>query len=434
MRHIFFRIYAGIVIAVAVALLLAAIMISNRYEDTAIKEKQQLAQGTVHLIREALSDLEQRERARWFESHVGNFDYPIDEVTWFKSNFTDTQNALLAQGAMIVLHDSLLRVTEIYAAIQGSDFLLKIGPISDQAGEYDAIALYSAILALIFIGLAVFFLVHPIEVRLKHLETTTNEFAHGDLHVRTPISGNDAVGSLEETFNYMADRIVSLIRAQQELTNAVSHELRTPIARLRFGLDMIGMSTSHDEQEERLKGMDRDLSDLDHLIDELLMYARLGAAAPKIQFEPVNMNELIEKVCTNLTSIFPDIEFDWKVDKNAPQEVLAEPKYLQRAIHNLVSNGSRYANKKILCTFSVTENDCVIAIEDDGPGIPEDERARVFSPFTRLDDSRTRKTGGYGLGLAIVRRIVRWHKGKIWIESSSMQGARFVMTWPRRLT
>lgn len=408
-------------------------MISNRYEDTAIKEKQQLAQGTVQLIREALNGLDQRERARWFESHVVDFNYPIDEVSWFRNNFTEAENTQLEQGKIIVLHDSLLRVTEIYAAIPGSDFLLKIGPISDQAGEYDIIALYSAILALIFIGLAVFFLVHPIEVRLKRLEKTTNEFAHGDLHVRTPVSGKDAVGSLEETFNYMADRIVSLIRAQQELTNAVSHELRTPIARLRFGLDMIAMSTSHDEQEERLRGMDKDLSDLDHLIDELLMYARLGAAAPKIQFEPVNMTEMLEKVCTNLTTIFPHIQYDWDVDISAPQEVLAEPKYLQRAVHNLVSNGSRYAKQRIRCHFSVTENDCVVAIEDDGPGIPEDERARVFSPFTRLDDSRTRKTGGYGLGLAIVRRIVRWHKGKIWIETSSMNGARFVMTWPRRL-
>lgn len=434
MKHIFFRIYAGTVLAVTLALSIASVMVYNQYQESALSEIKQVARGTVKLIIREIDGLKVLEQEQWIQQRRSDFTYPISLVTWHQNLFGETKNQDLLQGQIIANHDWFKGITEIYAHVPKSENLIKIGPISQRTGDYQHSIIIAIIIALSVIGFAVFFLVHPIEVRLKGLENNAKRFAQGDLHIRATISRMDTVGNLETAFNYMADRIVSLIRAQQELTNAVSHELRTPIARLRFGLEMVSLATTHDEQEERLSGMDKDLGDLDHLIDELLMYARLGAAGPKIKFEPVNMQEMLEKVCTNLIEINPDIQYEWSVSDEAPAHVLAEAHYLQRAIHNLVSNASRYANRVVRCRFYTDEDNCYVMVDDDGPGIPEEERARVFSPFTRLDDSRTRATGGYGLGLAIVRRIVRWHKGTIWVDGCDLGGARFAFSWPRRLT
>ena len=111
--------------------------------------------------------------------------------------------------------------------------------------------------------------------------------------------------------------------------------------------------------------------------------------------------------------------------------VVAELRYLHRVMQNLVGNGLRHANAVIFLSARIENGEAVLVVEDDGPGIPEADRARVFEPFTRLDDSRTRSTGGYGLGLSIVNRIVHWFGGRISVDASeALGGARFTMRWP----
>ncbi|OZB29787.1 MAG: two-component sensor histidine kinase, partial [Pseudomonas sp. 34-62-33] len=113
--------------------------------------------------------------------------------------------------------------------------------------------------------------------------------------------------------------------------------------------------------------------------------------------------------------------------------VEAEPRYLHRALQNLVSNAMRYAEGKVLISCQVGYKRCRIDVEDDGPGVPEEAWERLFSPFLRLDDSRTRASGGHGLGLSIVRRIIYWHGGRAQIgRSDSLGGARFSLVWPRQ--
>jgi len=106
-------------------------------------------------------------------------------------------------------------------------------------------------------------------------------------------------------------------------------------------------------------------------------------------------------------------------------------RYAHRVIQNLVGNALRYANHDVRATLRRDGDYVVLWVEDDGPGIPEAHRERIFEPFTRLDDSRTRSTGGYGLGLSIVSRIVHWFEGTIYVDQShQLGGARFIMRWP----
>jgi len=237
-------------------------------------------------------------------------------------------------------------------------------------------------------------------------------------------------------FNGMAEHLQRSLTIQRELVRAVSHELRTPVARLRFGLEMISDATTPETRHKYMVGMDSDIQDLDKLVDEMLTYARLEQGAPTLNFQSIDLQRLLDQVIAELAPLRADV----RVSRGDCAElaecetawVEAEPRYLHRALQNLVSNAMRHAESEVRISFELSPDRCRIDIEDDGPGIPESAWERIFTPFMRLDDSRTRASGGHGLGLSIVRRIIHWHGGRALIgRSSSLGGACFSLTWPR---
>ena len=123
---------------------------------------------------------------------------------------------------------------------------------------------------------------------------------------------------------------------------------------------------------------------------------------------------------------------EFKEGSDVWKESEIEIRYIHRSIQNLVGNARRYADAKVKVICSFDSEACRIDVEDDGPGIPEDQWESVFTPFARLDDSRTRSSGGYGLGLSIVRRILYWHGGQAFLGRSNMGGAKFSLVWPRK--
>src|SRR5699024_650397 len=129
--------------------------------------------------------------------------------------------------------------------------------------------------------------VRPLQTRLRRLDRAVKRLGSGDLTAYTPVSGNDPISQVAMTFNGMTAHIRRLIEAQREMTRAVSHELRTPVARLRFGLEMLADCESAEQRHDMLNGLDRDIEQLDHLIDEILTYARLEEGTPNIDFQRV---------------------------------------------------------------------------------------------------------------------------------------------------
>jgi two-component system sensor histidine kinase RstB len=221
---------------------------------------------------------------------------------------------------------------------------------------------------------------------------------------------------------------------QKEMIHAVSHELRTPVARIRFGVQMIEDCQNQDMLKKQIAGIDGDIQELDELIDEILTYARLEQGGPILTFQEDNVRAIVEQVVQEQSSVKPDLkivaEFKPGSDKWKISEI--ETRYIHRSIQNLVGNATRYARStvKVVCAFD--QDTCRVDVEDDGPGVPEADWEKVFTPFARLDDSRTRSSGGYGLGLSIVRRILYWHGGQAFLGSSEMGGAKFSLVWPRK--
>nr|WP_218945394.1 sensor histidine kinase BfmS [Acinetobacter sp. YH12144] len=287
------------------------------------------------------------------------------------------------------------------------------------------------LLSLFVLSLGVYGLLVPMQRKLRAVNYALNKMKGGDLSVRLPVESTDEFGTLASSYNSMSDHIERLIEAQRELMRAVSHELRTPVARIRFGVEMMADEDDYDYRQQQVEQIDKDIEALNTLIDEIMTYAKLEQGMPSLEFEDVSLFEVLDQVLIETEAL----KTGKTLELQAPPIgviVETERRYLHRVVQNLVGNAVRYCDDKVLISGGVNdEGMAYICVEDDGPGIPEEDRKRIFDAFARLDDSRTRASGGYGLGLSIVSRIAYWFGGTVGIDGSpTLGGARFTMTWP----
>ena len=289
------------------------------------------------------------------------------------------------------------------------------------------------LLSLFVLSLGVYGLLVPMQRRLREVNYALHRMKSGDMTLRLPVDGTDEMASLATNYNSMSDHIQRLIEAQRELMRAVSHELRTPVARIRFGMEMLAEEDDYDYRLQQVDMIDKDIEALNTLIDEIMTYAKLEQGTPSLDFEKIVLFEVLDQVIVETEALKTQKE----IELLAPPINLvvdAERRYLHRVVQNLVGNAVRYCDHKVIVSGGIDDAGMAyVQVEDDGAGVPEEERQRIFEAFARLDDSRTRASGGYGLGLSIVSRIAYWFGGKIAVDQSPiLGGARFTMSWPAR--
>jgi two-component system OmpR family sensor kinase len=261
---------------------------------------------------------------------------------------------------------------------------------------------------------------------LQLLSRVADEFGAGKLTARAHMKRSASIYPLAERMNHMAGRIAELLESQKNLLHSVSHELRTPIARLGFGLELLGAKTDDPALKKRIDAMEHDLAELDELVKELLGMTRLDSAQA-LQLANCELASLLRGCADGLQPAPPDLACELAPGLGS---IDGDARLLTRAVGNLLRNAAKYCSGRILLSARRELGKVEIAVEDDGPGIPEAERERVFEPFFRLDRSRDRTTGGFGLGLSIARKAVQLHRGSLRVEESSLGGARFVITLP----
>lgn len=264
---------------------------------------------------------------------------------------------------------------------------------------------------------------------LQALGRVADAFGAGDLAARARLAPSSTMYPLAEQMHGMAGRIDSLLTAQTNLLHSVSHELRTPIARLAFGLALLEDASDDPALHKRVQAMAGDVEELNALVGELLAMTRLDGA-PALQREQVDLATLLRDCVAGLPPL-PASRVRLDLDL-APGlgTVDVDARLLSRAVANLLGNARRYADTLVRLRAARGEQGVVIRVDDDGPGIPVAEREQVFAPFYRLDRSRDRATGGFGLGLAIARKAVQLHGGSLVVEDGVLGGAGMVITLP----
>ena len=316
--------------------------------------------------------------------------------------------------------------------VTGSSSIVRFGPFpSFDRHEHKAAATTLA-LVLLPAALAIALLLRPVARQLRQVERVAKAIAGGDLSARVNERRIGSVKPLAQAFNHMAGRTETLVRTQRELLQAVSHELRTPLSRMRFAIDLIETAKDDAERKQRLDSLDGAAEDLDQLVEELLRYVRMETAEPRLNKEPVSVKDALEVLMPKYAALHPSIDFSLSSQFGMTEIiVIADRLVFHRAIGNLLSNAGRHAKSKVTIGAELSDAAITIDVDDDGCGIPESERQRVFEPFVRLDDRTSEKNRGVGLGLALVKRIVTQHGGSVELLTSPFGGCRARTVWPR---
>ncbi len=195
---------------------------------------------------------------------------------------------------------------------------------------------------------AIALLLRPVVLQLRRVENAAKSIAGGDLSARVDERRVRAAKPLAQAFNHMADRTETLVRTQRELLQAVSHELRTPLSRMRFAIDLIDTAKDGDERQQRLASLDAATEELDELVGELLSYVRIETTDPKLNREPIALQETLSVLVPKHAALHPSIQFELS-DNIATGEnvVLADRTGFQRALGNLLSNAARYGKSRV---------------------------------------------------------------------------------------
>ncbi|MCC5827267.1 ATP-binding protein [Alkalimonas sp.] len=331
---------------------------------------------------------------------------PLDGVS-----FPAAEWQALEQGEVIPLFG---QQNELYLFARQQDQLWQFGPV--QLESPSPLRLWLTLLFFVLLGIAVALWLWPLARDIRQLQRDLSVVGRGKPS-QVSLPSYSMLAPIADSMQQMQAQIQRLLSLQKEMTHAVSHELRTPLARLSFALEMASQLS---DKERQL--MQQDVLVLQRLVDEMLDYARLEVAMPQLRPVPVDLTELLQSLQEQL-ALLPGPAIELAVPQ--PCCCRADGHYLERALVNLLQNAKGFARSRILVTVELKPGQLWLHVDDDGPGVPDALQQEITKPFQRLDEPRRAGTGGFGLGLAIVSRIMEWHQGRLAIGQSPLGGARF---------
>ena len=243
---------------------------------------------------------------------------------------------------------------------------------------------------------------------LEQLTATAAELGRGNLAARTGLHRDDEVGSLARAFDDMAERIEAFVRSEKELLAGLSHELRTPLARVRVALELAEEGSADPaEVRAQLAGIGQDLAELENILSNVFAIARLdrvsAPGAMPLERADVDAASVVEAAAARFRTAHPGRTFEARIPGGLGS-IVGDAALLRRVFDNLLDNSAAYSDPRAPVE---------IEVRDRGAGVDPADLPRLFEPFFRADRSRTRATGGVGLGLTLCRRIVEAHGGKI---------------------
>lgn len=342
---------------------------------------------------------------------------PPANVVQVSKNLLDDRlpsEGIFKTGKLIVSHEILSTSGTYYRLAAVSE-----KPIPTYVRiPWEALTIRLALAALIS-GMICYLLSRYLTQPLRSLGTAAKLIAKGKLNTRVGHfrgHNKDEIADLSNEFDRMAEQLETLVTSKERLLQDISHELRSPLARLQIAIEL-GKKKTDQLADSEFKRMELECSRLNKLIGEILNFARMEKSTTDLNLSQVDLTSLLSEIVKDANYEFKKEAIQIKIESMEPCSLFIDKRLIYRAIENVVRNASHYSppdqpvlirvhfshNKKFLC----------ISIKDKGPGVPEDQLKTIFNPFYRVDISRTKKTGGYGLGLAIAAKAVELHQGEI---------------------
>ena len=403
-------------------------------------EGEHYTKGLFYVLEQRLSNLNIKEIKNTLKEIMPEYGLTLNlldkkELAKYIEGKEELQNQF-AQNKVINIIQNSKDVT-FFHAFPDPNYALQVGPIEIPWIIRNSI--FMVILLILFsIATALFLWLWPLWSNLLKIKNTAIKFGQGDYNARIPIRKRSALAPIANAFNAMAETTQQGITTQKELTTAVSHELRTPVARMRFALEMLEDSHSEDDKARYIESLNTDMDDLDSLLEELLSYARFDQQE-KQNKENIDLRfeKLSPWLSVSMEKLMPLADgklLNYHITGIGINEsAYFEPRLMTRVLDNLVQNALRYATNSVEVSLCKDTDDYVLIVDDDGQGIDDSDKKHIFDAFSRIDTSRDRSTGGFGLGLAIADRIIKAHQGTIIIQKSKLGGASFIVRWPIKI-
>ena len=264
---------------------------------------------------------------------------------------------------------------------------------------------------------------------VNDITTEVHAISSEDLHRRVPVPpGEDEIARLAMTMNEMLGRLEESHRRQQRFVSDASHELRSPVAAIRQHLE-VALTHPEKTSDDLLQVLYSEGLRMQSLVEDLLLLASIEETTPKPAPMEVDLDDLVFEEADRARGSSAVTVDTHNVSAG---RVEGHGQQLLRMVANVIANAARHAGTKVAIHLRETDDTVVLDVDDDGPGVPESQRHRIFERFVRLDEARARDSGGSGLGLAIAAEVVKGHGGRIEVSTSPLGGARFRITLPRR--
>jgi two-component system OmpR family sensor kinase len=279
------------------------------------------------------------------------------------------------------------------------------------------------------IALVIMIWIWPLTRDLRILETAAARFGDKNWSFDARIKPRSQIYPLAETFRKMAARIEGLIASHKDMSNAVSHEIKTPLSRMQFEIELAQQTDSANEMRKSLDNLKQDIAEINGLVSATMSYAILERAGMTLQLGAHDFKRLIPAIAEHVRrDARPEISVQTEVAADA-ERVVCDGHLVETVLRNLLYNAVRFARREVRVSFALQDGMNRLLVDDDGPGVPDKDRERVFESFVQLESAAGRKRG-FGLGLAIVKRAIEWHAGQVSITSSPLGGARIAAIWP----
>lgn len=366
------------------------------------------------LIKEMGSPPDQSKAEQLAETYNIEIRYENQDLSWSTSERLPTiEKAKQFSTHHGIIPSSFWHQYYVISGSDGGDFLFRWNFGILETAHTEIFIILLILLLVIFIMMHIF--IRRILRPVKWLQQGVNEIGQGNLNVQIPIKKGDELGHLTEAVNNMTQRIRKMIKARDQLLLDVSHELCSPITRMKLALEFI-------PEVDKKESLRKDLETIEAMITEILETERLEQGHGKLALENHDIVKIMKDVGKEYANKTPGIRW-----VSLPEKLLlnVDAERIRIVFKNLLDNAFKYSkadSNPVEISIQADNDAAIVKIKDDGPGIPEEDIPQLFEPFYRVDRSRSKKTGGYGLGLSLSKKIMDAHGGMIEITNNKDRG------------